>query len=46
MKQILLGFILMFTSFSCVQFWCWFINLEKTKQVKLKDYIFRGDRIE
>lgn len=44
MKEILLGFILMFNAFSCVQFWFWFIHLEKTKQLKLKDYLFRGDR--
>lgn len=46
MKEILLGFSLMFTIFSCVQFWLWFLDLEKSKQVKLKDYIFRGGRIE
>lgn len=43
MKSILIGFILMFCSYSCVQFWFWFIHLEKSKQVKLKDYIFRGN---
>lgn len=43
MKDIMLGILLMFCSFSCVQFWLWFADLEKTKQVKLKDYIF-GDK--
>lgn len=44
MKDILTGFLLMFTSFSCVQFWFWFAHLEKTKQVKLKDCIFGGKK--
>lgn len=41
MKDIITGFILMFTSYSCIQFWFWFANLEKTRQIKLKDYIFK-----
>lgn len=41
MKDIIICFILMFTSFSCVQFWYWFIHLEKSKQVKLIDFIFK-----
>ena len=44
MKDILIGFALMFTVYSCVQFWFWFIDLEKGKQVKLKDYIFGGKK--
>lgn len=40
MKDIIIGFLLMFTSLSCVQFWLWFIHLEKSKQVKLIDCIF------
>lgn len=41
MKDIILCFVLMFTTFSCVQFWYWFIHLEKSKQVKLIDCIFK-----
>lgn len=41
MKDIILGFILMFTSYSCVQFWFWFRHLEKSKQVELIDCIFK-----
>ena len=41
MKDIILCFTLMFTTFSCVQFWYWFIHLEKSKQVKLIDFIFK-----
>lgn len=41
MKDIITGLFLMFTSFSCIQFWLWFIDLEKTRQIKLKDYIFK-----
>ena len=44
MKDILTGIILMFTTISCVQFWLWFIDLEKTKQIKLKDYLFKKRR--
>ena len=40
MKDIIFGFLLMFTSFSCIQFWLWFIHLEKSKQVNLIDTIF------
>lgn len=40
MKEIITGIILMFTTYSSVQFWLWFKNLEETKQIKLKDYIF------
>ncbi len=43
MKDIFLGFLLMFTSYSCIQFWLWFKYLEETKQLELKDYIF-GDK--
>lgn len=39
MKDIILGFLLMFTSFSCIQFWLWFRRLEKSKQVYLIDLI-------
>lgn len=41
MKDLLLGFGLFFSMYSCFQFWLWFINLEKTKQIILKDYIFK-----
>ena len=41
MKDIILGIILMFTTYSCVQFWFWFIHLEKSKQFKLIDCIFK-----
>lgn len=41
MKEILTGMILMFTCISCIQFWIWIINLEKTKQIKLKDCMFK-----
>ena len=44
MKDILIGFALMFTVYSCVQFWFWFIDLEKGKQIRLKDYIFGGKK--
>lgn len=40
MKDIILGFLLMFCSYSCVQFWLWFRHLEKTKQVKLIDCLY------
>ena len=40
MKDIFIGFCLMFTCYSCVQFWFWFRDLEKSSQVVLKDYIF------
>lgn len=42
MKDIIIGFLLMFTSFSCIVFWYWFQYLEKSKQVKLIDLIFGG----
>lgn len=41
MKDIFIGFVLMFCSFSCIQFWFWFVHLEKTKQVELIDCIFK-----
>lgn len=44
MKDILNGIILMFTAYSCIQFWLWFIDLEKTKQIKLKDYLIKKRR--
>lgn len=44
MKDIVTGFALMFTCFSCVQFWYWFRHLEKTKQVELSDDIFGGKK--
>lgn len=44
MKDILTGIILMFTTYSCIQFWLWFIDLEKTKQIKLKDYLIKKRR--
>ena len=42
MKDIIIGFLLMFTSFSCIQFWYWFKKKKKSKQVKLIDCIFGG----
>ena len=44
MKEIITGMILMFTTYSTIQFWLWFKELEKTKQVKLKDYIFKEEK--
>jgi len=44
MKDIIIGFLLMFTSYSCFQFWFWFIHLEKTKQLELVDNIFEKKR--
>ena len=44
MKEIITGMILMFTTMSTIQFWLWFIDLEKTKQIKLKDYIFKEEK--
>ena len=44
MKEIITGIILMFTIYSTIQFWLWFIDLEKTKQIKLKDYIFKEEK--
>lgn len=44
MKDILTGIILMFTTYSTIQFWLWFLDLEKTKQIKLKEYIFKKRR--
>lgn len=46
MKDILLGFLLMFNTYSCVAFWCWFKHLEETKQVKLNDLIFGGKHVK
>lgn len=40
MKDIIIGFLLMFTTYSCIQFWLWFKFLEKSNQVNLKDFIF------
>lgn len=37
MKDIFIGFCLMITVPSVIQFWIFFIYLEKTKQVKLGD---------
>lgn len=37
MKDIILGFLLMYTSFSCTCFWFWFRHLERTKQVEKID---------
>lgn len=44
MKDIILGFLLMYTSFSCTCFWFWFRHLERTKQVELIDLIFKKGR--
>lgn len=44
MKDIITGIILMFTTYSTIQFWIWFIDLEKTKQIKLKEYILKKRR--
>lgn len=41
MTKIITGIILMFTTYSTIQFWLWFLDLEKTKQIKLKDFIFK-----
>ena len=41
MKDILTGIILMFLTYSTIQFWFWFLDLERTKQIKLKDYLFK-----
>lgn len=41
MKDIIIGFLLMFCSYSCIQFWLWFFHLEKSKQVELIDCIFK-----
>ena len=43
MKEVITGILLIFTTFSIIQFWLWFIDLEKTKQIKLKDYIFKEE---
>lgn len=43
MKDIIIGFLLMYCSFSCTAFWLWFIDLEKTKQVTLKELIFKEE---
>lgn len=43
MKEILEGMILMFTCASCIQFWMWFINLDKTKQIKLENYMLKKE---
>ena len=42
MKDIIIGLSLMFTLPSTILFWLWFIDLEKTKQIKLKDYTTFG----
>lgn len=44
MKDIIIGFLLIFTSFSCIQFWLWFRHLEKSKQINLIDCIFGGNK--
>lgn len=44
MRDIIIGFLLMFTCFSCIQFWLWFIHLEISNQVNLKDFIFGGKK--
>ena len=44
MKEIITAIILMFTAYSSVQFWIWFRDLEKTKQIRLKDYIFKEEK--
>lgn len=41
MKEIIIGILLIFTTYSSIQFWLWFKDLEETKQIKLKDYIFK-----
>lgn len=43
MKEIITGFIMLFTMYSTIQFWLWFLDLEKTKQIKLKDFIFKEE---
>lgn len=43
MKDILIGILLMFCSYSCVQFWFWFRYLERTKQVELNDFIYKKE---
>lgn len=37
MKDIITGFCLLLTVPSVIQFWIWFIKLEKTKQIDLSD---------
>ena len=44
MKDIIICFLLMFTTYSCTQFWFWFKDLEKSNQVHLKDFIFGGKK--
>ena len=44
MREIIKAIIMMFTTLSTVQFWLWFRDLEKTKQIKLKDYIFKEEK--
>ena len=44
MKDIIIGFLLMFTTFSCIQFWLWFRHLEKSNQLNLLDCIFGGKK--
>lgn len=36
MKDIIIGISLIFVIPSVIQFWCWFLHLDKTKQVRLK----------
>lgn len=44
MIEIITGIILMIIIYSIIQFWLWFMDLEKTKQIKLKDYIFKEEK--
>ena len=44
MKELIIGILLMFTTYSSIQFWLWFKDLEETKQIKLKDYIFKEEK--
>ena len=44
MKEIITGMILMFTTYSTIQFWLWFKDLEETKQIKLKECIFKKEK--
>ncbi len=44
MAEIIKGIILMFIIYSIIQFWVWFIELEETKQIKVKDYIFKKEK--
>ncbi len=44
MKDFIIGLLLMFNTFSCIQFWIWFIHLEKSNQINLIDSIFGGKK--